>query len=61
MNNMNNISNMINSTISRVSCSVATCNYNQNGQYCSAPSIQIKAHNAQSAEETDCATFEPKH
>ncbi|KXZ40138.1 protein of unknown function [Alkalithermobacter thermoalcaliphilus JW-YL-7 = DSM 7308] len=48
---------MTNNTISRVSCSVSTCAYNQNSQYCTAPSIQIKAHNASTAEETDCATF----
>lgn len=51
----------ISDPINRVACSVETCNYNDGNKHCLASAIQIKAQHARTVDETDCATFEPKH
>ena len=43
-----------------VKCSVNTCTYYLNGDYCSADQIQVMPKNAHSAQETDCMTFQAK-
>ncbi len=47
--------------IGRVKCVVNTCQYYDNGDRCTASQIEIQAPNAQSTENTDCATFAPRH
>ncbi|NBI05317.1 DUF1540 domain-containing protein [Senegalia massiliensis] len=49
-----------NSHLPGVKCSVNTCYYHAEGNYCNAEKIQIKPMNAQSVQETDCGTFEKK-
>jgi hypothetical protein len=44
-----------------VKCVVNTCYYHDAGDYCNASKIEIQPNNAVSTEETDCATFAPKH
>lgn len=46
--------------LSGVKCIVNTCYYNAGGNYCSAAKIEIQPNNANSTEETDCATFMKK-
>ncbi|HHX50636.1 MAG TPA: DUF1540 domain-containing protein [Clostridia bacterium] len=48
------------SPIGRVKCVVNTCHYYQNGDLCTASSIEIQAPNARNTEDTDCATFAPR-
>jgi len=43
-----------------VKCVVNTCHYYQNGDLCTASSIEIQAPNARNTEDTDCATFAPR-
>ncbi|EOD01599.1 DUF1540 domain-containing protein [Caldisalinibacter kiritimatiensis] len=45
--------------IHRVKCTVNTCQYYAEGDYCTAPSIEIQPRNAKDTQETDCATFRP--
>ena len=40
-----------------ISCSVNTCYYYMQGDYCSASKIQVEPKNPVSSEQTDCATF----
>lgn len=40
-----------------VKCSVNTCYYYMNGDFCSARQIQVENRNALTSEQTDCATF----
>ncbi len=40
-----------------IKCSVNTCYFYMNGDYCSAERIQVEPRNADTAEQTDCATF----
>lgn len=42
-----------------VKCVVNTCQYHEQGDYCTAEAIEIQPRNATSTEETDCATFSP--
>ena len=42
-----------------VKCIVNTCHFYKEGDLCKAGKIEIKPRNASTAEETDCATFEP--
>lgn len=42
-----------------VKCVVNTCHYYKDGDHCTANKIEIRPRNAESSEETDCATFEP--
>lgn len=42
-----------------VKCIVNTCRYHTSGDYCTASSIEIQPRNANTTEETDCATFSP--
>lgn len=50
-----------NNTINRVKCTVNTCEYYASGDHCTAALIEIQPRNARSTQETDCATFRPKH
>ncbi|MBS4008903.1 MAG: DUF1540 domain-containing protein [Clostridium sp.] len=49
------------SPITRVKCIVNTCEYWDKGEHCLASSIEIQPQDASDTEETDCATFRPKH
>ena len=40
-----------------IKCIVNTCYYYMNGDQCSAERIEVEPRQADSAEETDCATF----
>ena len=40
-----------------ISCEVSTCNYYMSGNYCSADKIQVTPKNANTSDQTDCATF----
>lgn len=46
--------------INRVKCVVNTCQHYMNGDHCKAQAIEVQHRDAQSSQETDCATFEPK-
>lgn len=46
--------------IGRVKCVVNTCHYYESGDHCKAEHIEIQPRNANSTEETDCATFMPE-
>ncbi|MBS4021060.1 MAG: DUF1540 domain-containing protein [Dethiobacter sp.] len=48
-------------SITRVKCVVDTCEFNDERNHCLASSIEIQPPNASDTEETDCATFRPKH
>lgn len=43
-----------------IKCSVNTCYYYMNGDFCSAERIQVEHRDATSMEQTDCATFQMK-
>jgi hypothetical protein len=45
---------------SGIKCSVDTCYYYMNGDFCSADKIQVEPKNASTYEQTDCATFQKK-
>jgi hypothetical protein len=47
--------------IGRVKCIVNTCEYHENGDYCIASAIEIQGQNAGNIDNTDCATFSPRH
>jgi hypothetical protein len=47
--------------ISRVKCVVDSCEYNEQANYCIASEIEIQPPDASDTEETDCATFSPRH
>ena len=47
--------------ISRVKCVVDSCSFYSSGDHCIASSIEIQPPNASDTEETDCATFRPRH
>lgn len=49
------------SPIGRVKCVVDTCEFYENGNYCMADTIEIQPPDASDTQETDCATFRPKH
>ena len=40
-----------------IKCAVNTCDYYMNGDFCCAEQISVEPRNANSAEQTDCATF----
>lgn len=42
-----------------IKCVVNSCYYYMTGDKCSAEKIEVQPRNAQSNEETDCATFTP--
>jgi len=43
-----------------IKCSVDTCYYYMNGDFCSAPRIHVGPHGASSSDQTDCNTFRKK-
>jgi hypothetical protein len=43
-----------------IQCSVDTCYYYMNGDFCSARKIHVGPHGASSVEQTDCNTFRKK-
>lgn len=47
--------------ITRVKCVVDSCHFYESGDRCVASSIEIQPPNASDSEETDCATFRPRH
>ena len=47
--------------IPRVKCVVDSCEYNDAASYCLASEIEIQPPHASDTEETDCATFIPRH
>ena len=53
--------NKSDSAIPRVKCVVNTCRYYSSGGHCLASQIEIQPPNANDTEQTDCATFSPKH
>jgi hypothetical protein len=48
------------SPIGRVKCVVASCHFNEAGNYCMAEHIEIHPPNAKDSETTDCATYTSK-
>jgi len=42
-----------------IKCSVNTCYYYMQGDYCTAKQIQVEPKDSMTSEETDCATFFP--
>lgn len=44
-----------------VKCVVNTCHYYTSGDHCTAQRIEVQHKNAQSSQETDCATFKPSN
>jgi hypothetical protein len=40
-----------------VKCVVNTCHFYAEGDYCNAAKIEIQPRNANTTQETDCATF----
>lgn len=49
-----------NQPLAGVKCIVNTCHYYVQGDHCSASKIEIQPQNANSTQETDCATFVPE-
>lgn len=49
------------SPIERVKCVVNSCEFFESGNYCVAESIEIQPPDSANTQETDCATFQPKH
>lgn len=49
------------SPIGRVKCVVDTCEFNENGNYCVAETIEIQPPDSSTTQDTDCATFVLKH
>ncbi|WP_084295438.1 DUF1540 domain-containing protein [Desulfitibacter alkalitolerans] len=47
--------------IGRVKCVVNTCQYYESGDRCVASAIEIQGPNARNTDNTDCATFSPRH
>ncbi|NLK74490.1 MAG: DUF1540 domain-containing protein [Clostridiales bacterium] len=43
-----------------IKCIVNSCEYYLNGDHCTAEMIHVEPRNANSSNETDCATFIPK-
>jgi hypothetical protein len=43
-----------------IKCSVNTCHYYMNGDFCCADKIHVEPRNATSSDQTDCATFQKK-
>jgi len=50
-----------NQPITRVKCVVESCEYHDTEDRCVASSIEIQPPTASDTEETDCATFRPRH
>lgn len=46
-----------NQPLSGVKCTVNSCYYYSQGNYCNAAKIEIQPPGARDTEETDCATF----
>jgi len=46
-----------NEPLAGVKCTVDSCYYNRQGQYCNATKIEIQPPGAVDTKETDCATF----
>ena len=44
-----------------VKCVVNSCYYYMSGDKCSAEKIEVQPRNANTSEETDCATFIPQN
>ena len=43
--------------LSGVKCVVNSCHYNEKGDRCTASSIEIQSRDANTVNETDCATY----
>jgi hypothetical protein len=43
-----------------IKCVVNSCHYYMSGDKCSAQKIEVQPRDANSSEETDCATFKPE-
>lgn len=50
-----------NDHLSGVKCVVNTCYYYSDGDHCNAEHIEVQPTNAATTQDTDCATFAPKH
>ncbi|WHH60259.1 DUF1540 domain-containing protein [Petroclostridium sp. X23] len=50
-----------NQPLGGVKCVVNSCEFYGNGDHCMASAIEVQPRNAQDTQETDCATFKPKH
>ena len=46
--------------LSGVKCVVNTCHFYGSGDHCMSSAIEVQPRNAQSSEQTDCATFMPE-
>ncbi len=49
-----------NQPLAGVKCMVNTCHFYGQGDHCLAANIEVAPQNAQSTQETDCNTFQPK-
>ena len=49
----------MNKPLDRVKCIVSSCEYNKDGNKCTANSILVEPKHANSSEQTDCSTFRP--
>jgi hypothetical protein len=45
---------------SGIKCVVNTCHYYMSGDHCTAQQIEVQHKNANTSQETDCATFIPE-
>lgn len=43
-----------------IKCMVNTCHYYMSGDHCTASQIEVQHKNANTSQETDCATFTPE-
>ncbi|MGE5627977.1 MAG: DUF1540 domain-containing protein [Solirubrobacterales bacterium] len=43
-----------------IRCVVNTCHYYMTGDHCTASQIEVQHRNANTSQETDCATFTPE-
>lgn len=52
--------NMMNHPHEGIKCIVDTCKYHLSGDHCSAEQIEVRAIDASTSNQTDCATFIPQ-
>lgn len=52
--------NMMNHAHEGIKCIVDTCKYHMSGDHCSAEQIEVRAIDASTSRQTDCATFIPQ-
>ncbi len=48
-----------NQTLNGVKCVATNCEYNKDGEKCTAKSILVEPKSARTSDDTDCSTFKP--